>query len=396
MSSTVVHLKDVASFIRGITFKPDDVVPLSSASAVACLRTRNVQQELDTDDVWGIPDRFVKRTEQFLETGDILVSSANSWNLVGKCCRIPDLPWRTTFGGFVSAIRPEKSLVDPRYLYRWFSSPRTQMLVRSYGRQTTNISNLDIERCLRMKLPLPPLDEQRRIAEILDKADALRAIRRAALAQLDSLTQSIFLDMFGDPVSNPKDWPIESFASVCDARLGKMLDAKQQTGEHKRPYLRNANVQWFRFDLTSMFEMDFDDDDREKFELRPGDLLICEGGEPGRAAVWQGQIAECFFQKALHRARPKNGVAVSDYIAWLLWFLAARKRLAGVTSATIAHLTGEKLAILPVMLPPIALQQEFVRRVERVTTLRSRLESSMGGLDAMFGALQYRAFRGEL
>ena len=203
-ASAVVELGDVAVFVRGITFKPDDVVPVGTPGAAACMRTKNVQAELDLSDVWGIPESFVRRDDQYLVPGDMLVSSANSWNLVGKCCWVPSLPWRSTFGGFISALRPNPVKVDPRYLFRWFASDRTQATVRSFGQQTTNISNLNVERCLKLKLRLPPLPEQRRIVEILDKADALRAKRRAALAQLDTLTQSIFLDMFGDPATNPK------------------------------------------------------------------------------------------------------------------------------------------------------------------------------------------------
>jgi type I restriction enzyme, S subunit len=83
-------LGDVAAFIRGITFKPDDVVPLENKGAVACMRTKNVQIDLDVSDVWGVPQNFVRNRNQFLKLGDILVSSANSWNLVGKCCWVPD------------------------------------------------------------------------------------------------------------------------------------------------------------------------------------------------------------------------------------------------------------------------------------------------------------------
>src|SRR5437660_395432 len=144
------------------------------------MRTKNVQRELDCSDVWGVSERFVKRQDQYLSAGDILVSSANSWNLVGKCCLVPDLPWRATFGGFVSVLRPHPSKVDSQYLYRWFSSDQVQATLRSFGQQTTNISNLNIERCLKLKMPLPGLDNQRRIAAILDKADELRAKRRIA------------------------------------------------------------------------------------------------------------------------------------------------------------------------------------------------------------------------
>ena len=186
-----VHLGDVASFIRGITFKPNDVMPVGSPDTVACMRTKNVQAELDLSDVWGIHESFVKRENQFLKLGDLLVSSANSWNLVGKCCWVPQLQWSATFGGFITVLRGDQSRIDPRYLYHWFSSARIKATVRSYGRQTTNISNLNINRCEKLTLLLPPLPEQYRIVGILDKADGLRAKHRTALAQLDTLMASL-------------------------------------------------------------------------------------------------------------------------------------------------------------------------------------------------------------
>ncbi len=232
---------------------------------------------------------------------------------------------------------------------------------------------------------------------MLDQADALRAKRREALAQLDSLTQSIFIEMFGDPVSNSMRWPMRAFGQICETRLGKMLDQKQQTGEHSRPYLRNANVQWHRLDLSDVFQMDFDESARGVFRLQPGDLLICEGGEPGRAAIWTGEIAECYYQKALHRARPNSGAAVAEYLAWLLWFLS---KLGGfgdhVTAATIAHLTGEKLKAMSVMLPPLALQQTFANRIQAVESLKTTHRAALSELDALFASLQHRTFAGML
>lgn len=305
---------------------------------------------------------------------------------------------RPQFDGICSTdilpVLPGSSL-DRDYLAHFLLQP--DMVASANSRATgANLPRLSPRALADTKVPLPPLPEQRRIADLLDRADALRTKRRAALAQLDTLTQSIFLDMFGDPVTNPKRWPRKTFGEVCDTRLGKMLDQKRQTGEHNRPYLRNANVQWFRFDLTSIFEMDFDDDDREILRLQPDDLLICEGGEPGRAAVWQGELEECYFQKALHRARPDPGRASASYLSWFLWFLAQRKALTGVTSATIAHLTGEKLAVLPTMLPPLSLQREFASRLAAVTDLRKAHFAALTELDALFASLQHRAFRGEL
>lgn len=249
----------------------------------------------------------------------------------------------------------------------------------------------------KIRVPLPSLDEQRRIAAILDKADALRTKRREVMAQFARLAESTFLEMFGDPVTNPKAWPRRSFGDVCPTRLGKMLDQKQQTGQHTRKYLRNANVQWFRFDLDDVLEMDFDEEARDVFALRDGDLLICEGGEPGRAAIWRNQIPECYYQKALHRGRPIPELARSEYLVWLLWCLAQRGGLSDhVTAATIAHLTGEKLKAMRIPLPPLSLQSQFTELLKAQERLRLVAEHLLKGKEALFASLQQRAFAGEL
>ncbi len=236
MSKTpIVVLGDIAQFIRGINFKPDDVVPLGTEGSVACMRTKNVQSELDLTDVWAVAEGFVRREEQLLQAGDILVSSANSWNLVGKCSWIPELPWRASFGGFVSVLRANPAHVDARFLYQWFAWEHTQALLRSFGQKTTNISNLNIDRALALKLPLPPVEEQRRIAAILDQAETLRTQRRTALALLDSLTQSLFLDMFGDAETNKMGFQISTLGSAIKLKSGNFLPASQMADKGQFP-----------------------------------------------------------------------------------------------------------------------------------------------------------------
>ena len=205
---SAVRLGDHAKLIRGITFKPMDKCDPGDEGTVVCMRTKNVQATLDASDLIAVPSRLAKNPERMLSTGDILVSSANSWNLVGKCCQVPKLQYRSTAGGFISILRPKTEKLESSYLYRWFSSGEIQRKLRSFANQTTNISNLDHRRTLELKIPLPPLAEQKRIARILDAAEALRAKRREALAQLDNLFHSTFLDMFGDPVTNPMGWDV--------------------------------------------------------------------------------------------------------------------------------------------------------------------------------------------
>ena len=211
---SVVRLGDHAKLIRGITFKPVDKCDPHDEGSVVCMRTKNVQATLDVSDLIAVPRSLVKNSERILSTGDILVSSANSWNLVGKCCRVPKLQHPSTAGGFISILRPKTDKLESSYLYRWFSSDEIQRRLRSFANQTTNISNLNHKRTLDLQVPLPPIDKQKRIAGILDAADALRAKRREALAQLDTLLQSTFLDMFGDPVTNPMGLRPEKHSSL--------------------------------------------------------------------------------------------------------------------------------------------------------------------------------------
>lgn len=153
--------------------------------------------------------------------------------------------------------------------------------------------------------------------------------------------------------------------AVADLQLGKMLSPKAKTGTRSFPYLRNANVQWGRIDLSDLAQMGFSNAEREKFELRIGDLLVCEGGEPGRCAVWRGEIAECYYQKALHRVRPHEGRADTEFLG--LWI--RHQALTGAfedqnAKTTIAHLPQVRLEQLPVPDVGIGEQRQIAARLK--------------------------------
>lgn len=293
--------------------------------------------------------------------------------------------------GFVGFVNLSEK-VQPHYFMWLMTHLKGSLAQRTAGAIFQNTTTTAIKE---LEIPLPPLAEQERIAARLDTADRLRALRRDALVRLDALTHSLFLEMFGDPAHNPMDWPMVKISDICETRLGKMLDDKKQTGKDKRLYLRNANVQWNRFDLSSVHEMDFDEKDRKTFLLKPNDLLICEGGEPGRTAIWKGQIAECYYQKALHRVRPFPESANAEYLLYLMWNLAkAGKLVDHITAATIAHLTGQKLKEIEIPLPPLSLQQRFASRLGQIERVRADMERSRLELDALFASLQSAAFEG--
>jgi type I restriction enzyme, S subunit len=159
----------------------------------------------------------------------------------------------------------------------------------------------------------------------------------------------------------PEAWLVQRLGDVFETQLGKMLSQKAHGGVAPKPYLRNKNVQWGSIDTSDMLEMDFSEREKAKFQLHPGDLLVCEGGVPGRAAIWNGSIEECYYQKALHRLRPRNGSMVNQFMLHWLRFAFDLQNLYGVSgaSSTIAHLPEAQLKALPIPVPPFAEQEKI-------------------------------------
>ncbi len=171
----------------------------------------------------------------------------------------------------------------------------------------------------------------------------------------------------------PPRWHWIYFRSTGDQRLGKMLDKAKNRGINK-PYLRNTNVQWNQFELDDLKQMRIEPEEEDELCLKSGDLLICEGGEPGRCAIWRSEQEEMYFQKALHRVRAFQGI-VPEYLAINLNLDCRNGVLSNYfTGATIKHLTGQSLAKYPIPLPPTSEQHRIVAKVDQLMTLIDKLE----------------------
>lgn len=161
-------LGEIADIVRGISFPKDAKSVVPRGGDVACLRTTNVQRDVEWDDLWFVPNEHVKRPEQFVQPGDILISTANSYELVGKVAFVSATPRRATLGAFISLIRPRAG-VDPKYLYHQLAWGRTQSRIRETASTTTNISNVSSKKLAALELDLLPLDKQRRIVAEIEK-----------------------------------------------------------------------------------------------------------------------------------------------------------------------------------------------------------------------------------
>ena len=251
-------------------------------------------------------------------------------------------------------------------------------------------------------MPLPALADQRRIAAILDKADAVRRKRRQATQLTDDLLRSAFLDMFGDPVTNPKGWKQARLDAVAEIRSGitkgRRLDPTQVVS---LPYMRVANVQDGHLRLDDVMEIELLRSEVDTFRLFPGDVLLTEGGDPdklGRGAVWHGQIDPCVHQNHIFRVRPDTRAVLPDFLSTLLgsargkaYFLRAAKQTTG-----IATINRTQLGRFPVLLPPLDLQERYAALVERMSALEALARTRSREFDVLFGSLSQRAFRGDL
>ena len=153
-------------------------------------------------------------------------------------------------------------------------------------------------------------------------------------------------------------WEKVKLGDITDSCLGKMLDQQKNRGEFQ-PYLANVNVRWGTFDLDDLPQMRFEENEQERYGLRYGDLVVCEGGEPGRCAIWKGQVPNMKIQKALHRVRVHDGL---DYRYLYYWFLWAGRRGAldqYFTGATIKHMPGQKLKEVVIDKPSIEIQRRI-------------------------------------
>lgn len=375
MSKTIC-IGDVAEYIRGITFSPEQKVTVGSQGSVVCMRTKNIQERLDESDLIAVPASCVKRREQYLQQDDILISSANSWNLVGKCVQVPKLPYTATAGGFISILRTRQYRMQPQYLYWWLSLPTTQEQVRQCAQQTTNIANLSVERFLELQLPCPPLAEQRKVVELLSRADQLRRLRRYSLEVGEGYLQAVFLEMFGDPATNSRNWPSYTLRSIAtrisDGPFGSNLKTEHYVPKGTRVVrLQNIGVGEF-IDQDKVFISPTHFENLRKYECFPGDVLVGTLGDPNLRACILPPLHTPVINKAdcvLIRANESR--ALGQYVCWLLNVLGTSEHLRSlIHGQTRSRISMGQLADLEVPIPPIDRQATFAAIVESARQLR--------------------------
>jgi type I restriction enzyme S subunit len=285
-------------------------------------------------------------------------------------------------GYHLAIVRPNVSLLDGRYLYWAIKASTTQAQFSATASGITRFG-LRHEAIGSTEVPLPSLPSQRAIANFLDaetaRIDSVIEKRQALIVREAERFQSVVFSLVcGFDVEDqrrssrlawvstlPKSWEVRKLAWDYEIQLGKMLNPKAASGLDQRPYLANRDVQWDRIEVDGLGEMSFTDDERLRLRLRSGDLLVCEGGEVGRAAMWKDELTECYYQKAIHRLRPRRS-AFPRFLMYCLWAAASRGVFAveGNTS-TVVHLTAEQLAAHRFPFPSVEEQASIVSALDQ-------------------------------
>lgn len=334
-----------------------------------------------------------------IRSGDVLVSIAGT---IGRAGIVPDEAPEMNCNQAVAIVRARETIYRP-FLRYWLESTGAQSQIRASA-VTGVISNLSLSQLSNLRLPIPPLPEQRRIAEILDKADELRAKRRAALAQLDTLTQSIFLDMFGDPVA--RRWPMSTVAEMAadtdgairTGPFGSQLLHSEFTDDGVAVLgIDNVVENQFRWgerrfvSQTKYRQLD-------RYTVRPGDVLITIMGTCGRCGIVPDDVPTAINTKHLCCITLNRNKCLPAFLhAYFLRHPIARRYLAQKAKGAIME--GLNMGIIkqmPIPLAPMELQEVFVARLGALSDIGREIRCSESELSALFASLQHCAFRGEL
>ncbi|MCX2782242.1 restriction endonuclease subunit S [Microbulbifer thermotolerans] len=296
---------------------------------------------------------------------------------------------------------PDEKVVDRRYLAYYL---RSKTFVDWVSSQTAGakMPRVSMKVFWEHKIPLPPLAEQKRIAAILDKADAIRRKRQQAIQLADEFLRAVFLDMFGDPVTNPKGWDIEKIENLCEVQGGIQVSKKRENLPLSAPYLRVANVLRNRLDLSEIKNIKLTSSEYERVKLKKDDVLIVEGhGNPseiGRSAICTKRVDGMVHQNHLIRVRVNNKrirpLFINDYInssGGRVQMMKASNTTSGLNTISTGIVRDTEIAV-----PPIDLQDKYLNLAGFVNNIIMKCGNHKNGVDVSFLSLSQKAFRGEL
>jgi len=337
----------------------------------------------------------------YLKPGDLLV--ARMPDPLGRCCVFPGDPMPCVTVVDVCVIRPNQEKIDNRYLMHVINSPRGRQGIARHITGTTR-QRISRKNLGKVEISLPPLAEQKRIAGILDAADALRAKRRESIAQLDTLIQSTFLEMFGDPVTNPMRWDVKSLADSVIVQGGFAFKSKDFCEEGIRlvkiSNVHSGNLLWDEIDcVPAPYLQRYKD-----FSLQPGDVVIAltrpiikSLNSVKIATVGETDAPSLLNQRVARFVFSPNSSVTKPYLLAYCRTQAFKSAVRRFCSESLQpNMSTKQLGSVQIAQPPLDLQQRFAAIVETTEQQNASQRAHLAELDTLFASLQSRAFTGEL
>ncbi len=301
------------------------------------------------------------------------------------------------FNQDIKAIQVTGDQVTSEYVYWFLRSKESEILARGVKKGAT-VHSLQAGFLEKLVIPILPKPEQQQIVDLLARAEYIVQMRRKGEQKAKEIIPALFLDMFGDPGRNPKGWDFKTIGDVADIQSGLQVTTKRANLPLKIPYLRVANVHRTHLDLSEIKLIHATQAELNRTRLVPGDLLVIEGhGNPaeiGRVGIWPGGIDPCVHQNHLIRVRCKPTSFHPIYVWAYLnseggrrFLLREGKTTSGLNTINVSNVKGVNLPA-----PPIALQQDFARRIEGITELQASQHTARSLANQTFQSLLSRVF----
>ena len=299
-------------------------------------------------------------------------------------------------GSTLAAIKP-KGMIDSDYLFYWLKSKYKILNKRISG---STIPHVDKNLLKSLKFPIPPLEEQKKIVEILQFADYLKERRREAIKLIDKIVMSLFYDMFGDPATNPKGWEVKKIGDIVK-KTQYGISKAMNTEKRGFPILRMDNITYDgHLDIANLKYIEIDRKIAEKYLLNKGDILFNRTNSKelvGKTTTFNID-GEYVFASYLIRLVPDRSIVVPEFISVFLNSRAGKKILFDISRQAIgmANINAQELCSINIPLPPLDLQQEFAEIVSKLEAKRKKMEEAEEKLEMLYQILLRQAFTGKL
>jgi len=386
----IVKLGKVANYINGYAFKPQQW----KKTGLPIIRIQNLTSSSNKINYFNgeLEDKYK------VKNGDLLISwsaslgifkwkGENAWlnQHIFKVCDYSERLWKEFF-------------------YYVVMSQIEIMKSKTHGSTMKHITKKEF---LNLLIPLPPLPEQKAIAYVLSTIQGAKEKTEKVIQAAKELKKSLMKHLFTyGPVSldeakkiklketeiglMPEDWNVVKLGELFNIKQGKQLSGKEKTeGKIKKPFLRTSNVLWGKIDTSNIDEMFFTKEEFDKLKLKFGDILVCEGGDIGRTALYRSELKECAYQNHLHRLRPYNDNINKEFFVFWMNFAINQKQMysyfANIT--TIPNLSASRLKNFLIIYPPIPTQQKIASILSDIDQKIESEENKKKALDELFKSM---------